>query len=476
MTANNAIGRCYAVQDHLTEALQHFQATLSMAQKLDNKEYIGNAVLSMGLVYSSNSEPQKALDHFQQAKNIYETLGIPKVSLVINGIGNCYIMMKDYDQALNYFMQGIKIEEQIQPATSLLATMYANAGGASLGLKRYNEALNLLFRALKLQEKMGNISSTASTLNNIGNAYLAIGKNTNSSLPDSLRNKEINFQKALYYEKQALAVCEQLDIRDKLVDVYATLANTYRMQGKPGESLIYFDKYDALKDTLARQNSEKEFAKIEAEFKVQRTTDSLKYIAALKDQQVTQHKTERNSSIVLLSLAGIISLLLVNRQKLKQMQARKFAEAERLRAEEFARRQLADFTQSIQEKNALIEKFTAEIEKYQLQPAGNQSTGPDPSIMELQSSVILTEEQWVNFQALFEKVHTGYINRAKEKYPALTASELRFIVLSKLELSNKEMAAMLGVSLEAVRTNKHRLLKKLNLPEGITLYDTVHSI
>ncbi|WP_276134841.1 tetratricopeptide repeat protein [Polluticoccus soli] len=475
MTANNAIGRCYAVQDDLTEALQHFQATLTMARKLNDEEFTGNALLAMGLVYSSNHEPQKALDYFQQARKIYETLGIPRVSLVINGIGNCYMYMNDYEPALNYFLQGIKIEEQLKSATPLLATMLANAGGASLGLKKYNEALSFLFKALELQKNMGNTSSTASTLNNIGNAYLAMGKNPSNSFPDSLRNKEVNFQKALHYEKQALAVCEELGIRDKLVDVYATTSNIYRMQGNLSEGLVYFDKYDALKDTLARENNEKEFAKIEAEFRVQKMTDSLKYLATLNEHEAAERKLERNGSIVVLSLASIISLLLVNRQKLKQMQGRKMAEAERMRAEDMAKQQLADFTQSIQEKNALIEKFSAEITRYQAS-AYNELPEQDSSLEELQSSVILTEEQWVNFQSLFDKVHQGYIGRTKEKYPALTAAELRFIVLSRLELSNKEMAAMLGVSLEAVRTNKHRLLKKLSLPEGVSLYDTVHAI
>jgi DNA-binding CsgD family transcriptional regulator len=39
------------------------------------------------------------------------------------------------------------------------------------------------------------------------------------------------------------------------------------------------------------------------------------------------------------------------------------------------------------------------------------------------------------------------------------------MVLAKLKLSNKEMAGMLGVSMQGVRNYKYRLRKKLNLPE-----------
>ena len=43
-------------------------------------------------------------------------------------------------------------------------------------------------------------------------------------------------------------------------------------------------------------------------------------------------------------------------------------------------------------------------------------------------------------------------------------------------MNNKEMAAMLGVSHEAIRANKHRLLKKIQLPEGAALEEVVHSV
>lgn len=476
MTANMAIGRCYAVREDLTEALQHFQATLTMARKLKNDEYVGNALLSMGLVYKA-LEPQKAMEYLKQARTTYEAAGIKKVSLVLNSMGNVCLTTRAYAEARDYFIQGIRAEEESETPTTMLATLYANVGGAEVGLNHYPEALGYLFKALELQNSMGNFSSTGSTFNNIGKVYLELSKPgyDHSSVPDSLANRQTNIQKALYFEKQAMAICEQTGNREMLQAIYTNLSNTYRLQNNLEQALVYFDKYDALKDTLAKENSQKEFARIEAEYRVQKMTDSLKYIATLNEHEAGERKLERNGSILVLSLASIISLLLVNRQKLKQMQGRKLAEAETLRAEELAKQQLADFTQSIQEKNALIEKFSAEITRYQTS-SYNETPETDSSLEELQSAVILTEEQWVNFQSLFDKVHHGYIARTREKYPALTAAELRFIVLSKLELSNKEMAAMLGVSLEAVRTNKHRLLKKLSLPEGITLYDTVHAI
>src|SRR5205085_12283299 len=95
---------------------------------------------------------------------------------------------------------------------------------------------------------------------------------------------------------------------------------------------------------------------------------------------------------------------------------------------------------------------------------------PDSDLLRLlQNSVLLTDEHWRNFSRLFEKVHRGFFQRLKEKLPGLSPAETRFTALIKLQLSNKEMANMLGVGTEAMRQIRSRLKKKLNseAEEGI---------
>ena len=62
---------------------------------------------------------------------------------------------------------------------------------------------------------------------------------------------------------------------------------------------------------------------------------------------------------------------------------------------------------------------------------------------------------------MFDKVHPNFSNNLKEKYPTITQAELRYLMFSKLQLSNKEMAASLGISLEGVRNLKFRVKQKL---------------
>lgn len=50
------------------------------------------------------------------------------------------------------------------------------------------------------------------------------------------------------------------------------------------------------------------------------------------------------------------------------------------------------------------------------------------------------------------------------------------MALAKLQLTNKEMSGILGVSPDSIRMMRHRLRKKLNLDEDGSLEEMINSI
>jgi DNA-directed RNA polymerase specialized sigma subunit len=103
----------------------------------------------------------------------------------------------------------------------------------------------------------------------------------------------------------------------------------------------------------------------------------------------------------------------------------------------------------------LSENLKAEIDR--LSSIGENNT----YLEQLVTSTILTNDDWVQFRIVFEKVHPNFINEQKLQFPDLTQAELRYLVLEKLQLSTKEMANMLGVSDGAIRQIKSRLKLKI---------------
>jgi len=66
--------------------------------------------------------------------------------------------------------------------------------------------------------------------------------------------------------------------------------------------------------------------------------------------------------------------------------------------------------------------------------------------------------------------------RLRATFPTLTPAEIRVICLSRLSLSTKEMANMLGVSPDTIVKTRYRIRKKADLPEGADLGETFSAI
>ncbi|HET8735166.1 MAG TPA: hypothetical protein VFM69_01075, partial [Pricia sp.] len=81
------------------------------------------------------------------------------------------------------------------------------------------------------------------------------------------------------------------------------------------------------------------------------------------------------------------------------------------------------------------------------------------------------DRDWEDFKRHFEEVHTDFHGRLKEKHPDLSANDLKLCSLTRLNLSIKETAGVLGISPESAKTSRYRLRKKLGLEPDDALLD-----
>jgi DNA-binding CsgD family transcriptional regulator len=132
-----------------------------------------------------------------------------------------------------------------------------------------------------------------------------------------------------------------------------------------------------------------------------------------------------------------------------------------------ARQQLEFFTQNIVEKTDLIDTL-----KHQL--LNKEMTAEQLRVIdEITHNTILTEEEWEHFKSLFEKVHPGFLNRLKEKAHDITLAEQRMAALIRLNLTARQMASMLGISVDSVHKTRQRLRQRLHLPAEQNLEHSV---
>ena len=123
---------------------------------------------------------------------------------------------------------------------------------------------------------------------------------------------------------------------------------------------------------------------------------------------------------------------------------------------ESAKTELKMFTQNIVEKTLLIEKLEQQVKAHEYNADEHQI------IEELSNQTILTEDDWLKFKMLFEKTHPGFFTKLKEQVSEITQAEQRMAALTRLHLTTKQMAAVLGISANSVIKAKQRLRQRFN--------------
>ena len=115
----------------------------------------------------------------------------------------------------------------------------------------------------------------------------------------------------------------------------------------------------------------------------------------------------------------------------------------------------------------------------QLQQIDNPAEKPQQAfnqrIRKLQKELDSSEE-WRDFTTYFEQVNVSFLVRLVDAHPALTASELRYLSLVCINLSNKEIAQLLHITPEYSKKRKQQIARKMGLASPSELYGYLVSL
>lgn len=176
-------------------------------------------------------------------------------------------------------------------------------------------------------------------------------------------------------------------------------------------------------------------------------------------------KGEKTKSLIILILILTIVLSLVTYTSLnKKLKTKKITlEKDRL----FFEQKLSDasynietFDEYLKNKNKQISILETELEEIRNSVAV-QSEEEKTKLDKILDSHLMTDENWKNFKKEFIKQHGEFYNYVVKNFPELKESNLKIIMLQKLDLNNSEISNLLGVTVDAIKKSKQRLKKKL---------------
>lgn len=163
----------------------------------------------------------------------------------------------------------------------------------------------------------------------------------------------------------------------------------------------------------------------------------------------------------------------------KKKQKRKKLKAEReliklrndkLRAEvESKNRELAVATMSMIKKNEFLNAIKSHLKK----------VADDPEVTSVIHTIdrnLNNTDDWKFFEEAFNNADKDFLKKIKELHPGMTPNDLKLCAYLRLNLSSKEIAPLLNISVRSVEVKRYRLRKKMDLLHENSLTEYIISL
>ncbi|MCB8999391.1 MAG: regulator [Bacteroidales bacterium] len=173
--------------------------------------------------------------------------------------------------------------------------------------------------------------------------------------------------------------------------------------------------------------------------------------------------------------------ILISRFRLREQKIREAKERELIRLKNeklnselsYKSQELANSTMSIIKKNEFLIDLR-DIIKSQKEELGLRY--PDKYYQKLMRKIdtnISSMDDWKIFEIHFERAHEKFLHKLMNKFPSLTPGDLRLCAYLRMNLSSKEIAPLLKISVRGVENHRYKLRKKLNLKPDENLIDFI---
>jgi adenylate cyclase len=196
--AYDGIGMNFMGKGDYDTAINCYNISQNFYEQLNDKKMIARELGNEGLVYNAQSDYPKALKYFLDALDLAEeTEDKNEIALLSGYISRVYVSESDFRKAMEYGMKALSIHKVSEDSLGL-GLDYGVLGVVYMETGKFDSALYCNLKSLGIHQKLG-------TAEEIKNEYSDLG---------FLYAKELNYEKSLDYESQALRLDDELDDKD----------------------------------------------------------------------------------------------------------------------------------------------------------------------------------------------------------------------------------------------------------------------
>lgn len=484
---------------------------------LAKEDYSGavNSLVELAIVYGHKAEYQLAYDNLWKALLLADEHDDENAKMVAYvHLGRYYGFYKRKEQALEYFQKALTIckklvaagevpESNLVPYYYSFVSVYRELEMPEKG-KLYLDSCDMYFHPERNMASLGYLNFEKAFIHHITGGYDQALKEYNAVAPwfeqnnsgyfvlldayigDAYFSKNDYTQAEIHYKKALVTSDELKSHLDFTPIIYERLSKLYLKKQDYEQAYASLQKEQALNASFFDSRSQHNSSLLEIKDDFRSEKEKQKFARLEQEKKVRWLQTILLIvTLVFLVFAGLIYFNYVrNKHRAEKELMRKKREFDVKQRElehkqhELEIKQAQEFLELKNKELAasslkLIEKeeILATLKKQLSQGKGDMKASDLKKIV--RSISISNAQNWEEFETRFISVNREFLDKLNKNFPKLTRGDLKLCTLIKLNLTSKEIAKLMGISLESVHTNRYRLRKKLRLEKDVSLTEFV---
>ena len=448
----------FRIHGKLAEAYATYRDKLILLRKFGDRMWEGKVYVSIGALMQELGEYHEAMRNFEEGQALFKAIGSEACSTKnrIN-IANIHYLLGDKQAALDC-LEGLE-ENSFVVADSIYL---ANVLVSRFRISDCSDSLAVV-RAYDISRHLSNDHLSVLTMISMG----------------MLRFLQHNYTESKSLLSKALDIAIRLEDFSSLREILAGLEECCRELGMAEEADTFHARWREINDSLYHHERNDRI----------RHTEHLATINRYERRIAEESQAARWRLTLAVSVGSFLLIILALSLWLMWMWRRRSESERRLKEEENQRltllnrqysleieakeKELASTTLLMAQKNTQLKDLSRQIER--LEEEGMASIHTDP-LKQTITRQLNADDDWRYFKLKFDKVHPGFFEMMKERYPALSKTDMRLCAYIRVGMTAKEIAQVLSVKPDTVNTSRYRIRKKMQLHPDASLEDAIESI
>ena len=335
------------------KAIKTHKIALKTAKQAKSIEFRVFSLNMLGVDYRKTDANRTALDYNHEALTLAETVENPSLGLrrsiavSLNSMGNIYLLLKQYDLAIERFKKSQEIERSINNTLGL-AINYQNIGYAKEAQGKRTEALNYFQKSLDINNKINNTFGKIICNSSIANIYIKQNKpkkaidliSINLISAKKLGNKKylaneylnlgwsqskLNlFSEAEKNLNQGLNIAKKYNLSSSLSYAYSHLSELHQKKNDYKTALKYYQLSDEFEKKISNERTIQYVNDLIIKYDSERQNNQIKNLA--KQNEISKLQLIKNRNIWIITFVSLVLLLatlyFLYRQRLLEKQKR----------------------------------------------------------------------------------------------------------------------------------------------------------